>query len=114
MLPVLSKLKDKKQNIVDETIITVKKLFYSCNLDEFFEDLKSLLEDKAPGPKLNVFIIIEHCLDEMPKDKLNKLSCFKQLLPICKKFTDDGNADVRTRSIMLMAKISAKLFNGTM
>ncbi|CAK71124.1 unnamed protein product (macronuclear) [Paramecium tetraurelia] len=114
MLPVLTKLKDKKQNIVDETIFTIKKLFYSCSLDELFEELKALLEDKAPGPKINVFIIIEHYLDETPKDKLNKLLCIKQLVPICKKFTEDGNADVRTKSIMLMAKISAKLYNGAL
>lgn len=28
--------------------------------------------------------------------------------------TEDGNADVRAKSIMLLAKISAKLYNGVM
>ncbi|CAD8158908.1 unnamed protein product [Paramecium octaurelia] len=114
MLPVLTKLKDKKQNIVDETISAIKKLFYCCNLDELFEELKTLLDDKAPGPKVNVFIIVDYYLDETSKDKLTKLQCIKQLLPICKKLTEDGNADVRAKSIMLLAKISAKLYNGVM
>lgn len=48
-------------------------MFFSCNLDEFFEDLKSLLEDKAPGTKVNVFIIIEHYVDDNPKERLNKM-----------------------------------------
>ncbi|CAD8143446.1 unnamed protein product [Paramecium pentaurelia] len=114
MLPVLNKLKDKKQNIVDETITAIKKLFYSCNLDELFEELKALLDDKAPGPKVNVFIIVDYYIDETSKDKLTKIQCIKQLVPICKKLTEDGNADVRAKSIMLLAKISAKLYNGVM
>ena len=36
------------------------------------------------------------------------------MVPICKKFTEDGNADVRAKSIMLLAKISAKMYNGAM
>lgn len=48
-------------------------MFFACNLDEFFEDLKSLLEDKAPGTKINVFIIIEHYVDDHSKERLNKL-----------------------------------------
>ncbi|CAD8051018.1 unnamed protein product [Paramecium sonneborni] len=114
IFPVLTKLKDKKQNIVDETINAIKKLFYSCNLDEIFEELKALLDDKAPGSKVNVFNIIEYYIDESSKDKLNKLQCIKQLIPICKKLSEDGNADVRAKSIMLLAKISAKLYNGVM
>lgn len=35
-------------------------------------------------------------------------------MPICKKFTEDGNAEVRAKSLILLAKISAKLFNGSM
>lgn len=73
MTTILNKLKDKKQNVVDETIATIKKMFFCCNLDEFFEDLKQLLEDKASGTKVNVFIIIEHYIEDNSKEKLNKM-----------------------------------------
>lgn len=48
-------------------------MFYCCNLDELFEELKVLLEDKAPGPKINVFIVVDYYMDETSKDKLTKL-----------------------------------------
>jgi cytoskeleton-associated protein 5 len=47
-------------------------MFYCCSLDEFFEDFKALLDDKAPGPKINVFVLIEAYLEENNKEKLIK------------------------------------------
>ncbi|CAD8052112.1 unnamed protein product [Paramecium sonneborni] len=112
--PLFARLKDKKQNIVDDTITTLKKFFYCCTLDDLFEEVKTLLDDKASSPKINVFILIEYCLDECPKEKLIKLQCIKQLVPICKKLTEDGNAEVRTKALNLLAKISVQLYNGSM
>lgn len=48
-------------------------MYYCCTLDEFFEEFKSLLEDKAPGTKINVFILIEIYIDENPVEKLHKM-----------------------------------------
>ncbi|CAD8136690.1 unnamed protein product [Paramecium pentaurelia] len=112
--PLFARLKDKKQNIVDDTITSLKKFFYCCTLDELFEEVKTLLDDKSSSPKINVFVLVEHFLDECQKEKLLKLQCIKQLVPICKKLTDDGNAEVRTKAIMLLAKISVQLYNGSM
>ncbi|CAD8043629.1 unnamed protein product [Paramecium primaurelia] len=112
--PLFARLKDKKQNIVDDTITSLKKFFYCCTLDELFEEVKTLLDDKSSSPKINVFILVEHFLDECQKEKLLKLQCIKQLVPICKKLTDDGNAEVRIKAIMLLAKISVQLYNGSM
>ncbi|CAD8048541.1 unnamed protein product [Paramecium sonneborni] len=112
--PLFARLKDKKQNIIDDTITTLKKFIYCCTLDDLFEEVKTLLDDKASSPKINVFILIEYCLDECPKEKLIKLQCFKQLVPICKKLTEDGNAEVRTKALNMLAKISVQLYHGSM
>ncbi|CAK55846.1 unnamed protein product (macronuclear) [Paramecium tetraurelia] len=112
--PLFARLKDKKQNIVDDTITSLKKFIYCCTLDELFEEVKALLDDKSSSPKINVFILIEFFLDECQKERLLKLQCIKQLVPICKKLTDDGNAEVRTKAIMLLAKISVQMYSGSM
>ncbi|CAD8148761.1 unnamed protein product [Paramecium pentaurelia] len=112
--PLFARLKDKKQCIVDDTIQSLKKFFYCCTLDELFEEVKTLLDDKASSPKINAFLLVEYCLDEIIKEKLIKLQCIKQLVPICKKLSDDGNADVRNKAIMLLAKVSVQLYNGSM
>ncbi|CAD8141973.1 unnamed protein product [Paramecium octaurelia] len=112
--PLFARLKDKKQSIVDDTITSLKKFFYCCTLDDLFEEIKALIEDKASSPKLNAFLLVEYCLDEIAKDKLVKLQCIKQLVPICKKLSDDGNAEVRSKAIMLLAKVSVQLYNGSM
>ncbi|CAK90740.1 unnamed protein product (macronuclear) [Paramecium tetraurelia] len=112
--PLFARLKDKKQSIVDDTIISLKKFFHCCTLDDLFEEIKALLDDKASSPKLNAFLLVEYCLDEITKDKLVKLHCIKQLVPICKKLSDDGNAEVRSKAIMLLAKVSVQLYNGSM
>lgn len=111
---VCAKLKDKKQMVVDETLSTIQKLFFALNLDEMIEELKCQLEDKAPGTRLNVFIVIEMYIDEQSKEKLNRLSCLKVLVILCKKYLEDGNSDVRNKSLVVLAKISAKLYNGNM
>jgi hypothetical protein len=44
---ILQKLKDKKQAVLLEVQATVKKFHYSITLDDMFEDLRELLEDKV-------------------------------------------------------------------
>lgn len=41
--------------MVDEAIGCLKKFLYTLTLDEMYESLISLLEDKAPNTRVNVF-----------------------------------------------------------
>lgn len=89
-------------------------MFYALSIDDMFEEFKVLFEDKAGGTKINVFILIENYLDNYPKERLLKLVCLKQLISLLKKFLEDGNGDVRNKSLILLAKIAARLYNGNM
>jgi len=50
--------------VIDETLTTLQRFFHCLSLDEMIEEFKALLEDKAPGPKIHVFTLIELYIDE--------------------------------------------------
>ena len=64
-----------------------------------YESLISLLEDKAPNTRVNVFCVFDMGIDENPRDKLIKLNNLKSLVLLSKKYVEDGNADVRNKAI---------------
>jgi CLASP N terminal len=107
----LSKLKDKKTQVIQETYATLENLLFSVNLEYLNDDIKEVLEDKTPTLKLNVTVWLENLLSNFPLDQLTK--SIKNLAIMIKKNTDDSNAEVRTESFKLLS-IMLKRFPETL
>jgi cytoskeleton-associated protein 5 len=47
LTPMMQKLKDKKQQVIDEVNGAIKRFFYVLTLDDLMDDIKEVLEDKV-------------------------------------------------------------------
>ena len=66
------------------------------NLDEISEDLKVQLQDKNPCFKVNILNLLEKILEKNPT---TSKTGFKAILVTLKKLFEDGNPEVREKSI---------------
>ena len=66
------------------------------NLDEISEDLKVQLQDKNPCFKVNILNLLEKILEKNPT---TSKTGFKVILVTLKKLFEDGNPEVREKSI---------------
>lgn len=96
----LSKLKDKKTQVIQEVFIGLEYLLYSFNLEQVLEDLREVLEDKTPTLKINVTNWLEKVYTTLPADQMVK--SVKPVTLLVKKNTDDSVAEVRAATFKFM------------
>ena len=101
---ILGKLKDKKP-VVEETTKTLENFLYCIGIEEVIDDVKEILADKAPAPKISTMKWIEKYFEKNSKTPEKLLPAFKGLLPILKKLLEDGSAEVRDSSLQTLAKL---------
>jgi hypothetical protein len=51
---VLSKFRDKKTQMIEETFTTLNDFLFCVSIEEVLDDVKEGLQDKAPNMKVNV------------------------------------------------------------
>ena len=105
---LVSKFKDKKTMVIDETQKTLENfLFCLTNIEEVQEDFKDALKEKVLGVKLNVLIWFEKFLEKMIKTQVKSLQSIKTVSPAIKVLLDDGSAEIRDYSTKILGKIKA-------
>ena len=72
------------------------------NLEEISEDLKVQLQDKNPCFKVNILNLLEKILEKNPT---TSKTGFKVILVTLKKLFEDGNPEVREKSLQLIVKL---------
>jgi len=98
---LLSKFKDKKTQIIEETMKALDNFLYCITLDEVTEDLKDALDDKVPDIKIHTVTWIEHACERNPEKIFDLYSTF---LPTVKQLVNDSSAEVREAAMKLLAK----------
>ena len=96
----LSKLKDKKTQVIQETFLNLENLLYSVNLEQVLDDIREALEDKTPTLKINASLWLQKVYSSLPVDQLTK--SVKNVGLMIKKNIDDSIAEVRTESVKLL------------
>ena len=99
---VFGKLKDSKNNIVEAAQETLKCLIGSLSIDDFMEDIRSGLDDKAPVMKCQTMRFVNNLARRRDTKVKNAL---KQLLDRLVKMTEDGSAEVRKQSVGLLSQL---------
>ena len=102
----LSKLKDKKTQVIQETYLGLENLLFSVNLDQVNEDIKESMEDKTPTLKINVTIWLQKIYNSLTVEILGKSA--KNIALMAKKNTDDSIAEVRNESFKLLSVMLKK------
>lgn len=51
---ILSKMKEKKNQMIEETFHTLNDFYYSISIEDVSEDIKQGLKDKAPNMRSNI------------------------------------------------------------
>ena len=97
----LSKLKDKKTQIIQETYLGLENLLFSVNLEQVNEDIKESMEDKTPTLKVNVTIWLQKIYGSLSVEILGKNA--KNIAWMARKNTDDSIAEVRNESFKLIS-----------
>lgn len=106
---VISRFKEKKAFIIEETHKTLEFFFYSlAGLDDVFEDLKEVLQEKVVPLKQNALIWLDKFLEKMLKNPQKSLNCVKSLAPTLKQLLDDSSAEIRDQVSKTLGKIKGK------
>lgn len=96
----LSKLKDKKTQVIQEVFIGLEHLLYSLSLEQVLDDLREVLEDKTPTLKINVTSWLEKVYSIFPNEQMTK--SVKPITLLVKKNTDDSVAEVRAATFKFL------------
>lgn len=102
----LTKLKDKKTQVVQETFIGLENLLYSIALDQVNDDIKEAMEDKTPTLKINVTVWLCKVCTSLSSE--NVLKSVKNFAMMGKKNADDSIAEVRNESFKLIGLLLKK------
>ena len=51
---ILSKMREKKDQMIEETFHTLNDFYYSISIEDVSEDIKQGLKDKAPNMRSNI------------------------------------------------------------
>ena len=97
----LSKLKDKKKQIIQEVYSTLEYLLNSVTLEQANDDIKESMEDKTPLVKINITTWLERIFANLPLELLSR--SVKSIGLMAKKNTDDSVAEVRTESFKVIS-----------
>jgi len=101
---LLSKLKDKRAQTIEETCKALDNFLYCITLDEITEDLKDALNDKAPEIKIHTVAWIDRFCEKNRSTPEKITNLYKNLLPTAKKLVNDSSGDVRESVMKLLAK----------
>lgn len=105
---LLSKFKDKKTFIIDETHKSLENFLFCLNsFDEVLEDFKEALHEKVLGLKFNLLIWFDKFLEKLLKSSQKSLTNIKTVGPLIKNVLDDGSAEVRDYASKILGKIKA-------
>ena len=66
---VLNKMKDKKNQMIQETFHTLNDFYYSLSIEDVVEDIKHGLKDKAPNMRLNIINWVGKFIEKKIQDK---------------------------------------------
>lgn len=107
---VLSRFKEKKPFILEETHRTLEFFFYCfAGIDDVFEDIKEALQEKVVSLKQNALIWLDKFVEKTLRNPQKSINSVRNLAGVLKNLLDDSSAEIRDQVSKTLGKIKGKL-----